>query len=810
MSLKNNLVILLSAIILSCSGNNYITDLKPGKYENFTLLPNGWKLTPAGKHIEVGDLPLNMVVTKNEKYAVITNSGTSEHSISIIDLENFTETQRYEIDKTWRGLELNEDESLLFVSGGNNNWIEIFEFANGKISIKDTIVLGDKYPKNKISVAGLALIEKSNILLAVTKEDNSLYFIDLSTKKILKQLEMEDKCFEVEYNSKNGLAYVSIWGIDKIAVIDVEKMEIITTIKTDEHPCEMVFDNSKKYLFVTNANLNTTSIIDLEKNKTIEKLSSSLKPNLPPGSTPNSIALSDAGRIFIANADNNYLSVFDISEIGESKSIGFIPTGWYPTSVRYLKKSGKILVASGKGLTSLPNPGGPFSTKEGYEGIEQYIGRMFKGNLSLIEPPSDEDLERYSAQVYENTPYYKKELSFEQSVISEEHNLIMSDKIQHVFYIIKENRTYDQIFGDLPQGNGDSTLCIFPEEVTPNHHKLVTSFTLFDNFYVDAEVSADGHNWSTAAYATDYTEKNWPVLYGRRGGSYDFEGGVRAAKPASGYIWDLVLDKGLIYRNYGEFVMRDPSNPKLMVGTDDYLTEHTCATFPGYNLNISDVLRYHMWKQDFDIQLNKGTIPNLSILRIGNDHTAGTREGLLTPTAYLAQNDNAVGRIVSDISNSPIWEKSIIFILMDDAQNGSDHVDAHRSVLIVVSPYIKRGYVDNTMYSTSSVLKTIELILGLPPMTQYDLSATPILAPITDIPDFSKYEYIEPKVDTSAVNLAGAYGQKRCEEMNLAVEDAIPDIEFNEIIWKAIKGADSEMPAPVRSAFVKINKENEE
>ena len=340
--------------------------------------------------------------------------------------------------------------------------------------------------------------------------------------------------------------------------------------------------------------------------------------------------------------------------------------------------------------------------------------------------------------------------------------MIRSDKIKHVFYIIKENRTYDQVFGDVKEGNGDSALCFFPEKITPNQHKLAEEFTLYDNFYDDAEVSASGHNWSTAAYATDYVEKLYPNNYSGRGQQYNFEGGSPIDAPSSGYIWNNVVNHHLSMRNYGEFTNEILSNKNVTyVGADSDLNIYTSHIYPCWDLNISDVYRYDQWAKEFDEYVKGDSLPDFSIMRLPNDHTAGTRKGSLTPKAYVASNDYAVGLVVQKISESKYWNSSIIFILEDDAQNGFDHVDAHRSTLLVISPYIKRHFVDHTMYSTSSVLKTIELTLGLPPMTQFDLSATPILFSISDSADFNSFKVIQPEIDINEKNTADAYDSKK-------------------------------------------------
>ncbi len=565
-SKMKKIISLTTASLLFYFGCSSIKHITPGNYGDFILLPNGWKLTPAGENIEIGELPLNLILTSDGKYAVSSNSGTGGHSLSLLDLERKNEIQRITVDKTWRGLCFNQDESHLFVSGGNNDNIYSFSFSPAGITLKDSFNL-QLDEKEKISVSGIACWTKKDYLLAVSKGSNSLYVFDIKERNVIKTIKLPAECYDILLNNEENFAYVSVWGGGSIARINLSTLEFDKNIPVGDHPCEMIISKDDKWLYVTNANNNSTSLVDLAKNEEKEKIISSLDVNAPYGSTPNSISFNGNETIlFVANADNNYIALFDISYPGKTKTLGFIPVGWYPTAVRFSKSLNSIITANGKGLSSKANPLGPKPGIDANDETSQYIGSLFSGTLSIIAFPDNEKLSQYSSQVFQNTPYVnKKSVKNNQNVISETFNGVKSKKIKHVFYIIKENRTYDQVFGDIPAGNGDSSLCLFPEKITPNQHKLAKEFTLFDNFYVDAEVSADGHNWSTSAYATDYVEKTWPVYYGGRGGSYDYEGGKKIASPSSGYIWNQVIDKNLGFRNYGEFVNAEGEKEKKYV-----------------------------------------------------------------------------------------------------------------------------------------------------------------------------------------------------------------------------------------------------
>ncbi len=355
----------------------------------------------------------------------------------------------------------------------------------------------------------------------------------------------------------------------------------------------------------------------------------------------------------------------------------------------------------------------------------------------------------------------------------------------------------------MPKGNGDTSLCIFGNKVTPNLHSIANEFVLLDNFYVDAEVSADGHNWSTAAYATDFIEKTWPTSYGGRGGNYDSEGEREIGDPRDGFIWDYCKRAGVSYRTYGEFAEYNKVNIKSLKG-------HSCIHSPSFDLDITDRFREKVWEHDFDSLLAVNQVPRFNSIRLSNDHTSGQRKGAISPIAAVADNDQGVGLLIEHLSKSPIWKESVVFVLEDDAQNGPDHIDAHRSPVYVAGPYVKRNAVMHSMYSTSGVLRTIELILGLPPMSQYDAAALPLYECFTAKPDVTPYAAKPAQVNMEQRNVADNKSSLRSEKFNFAKEDAVPDLDLNEVIWKYVKGEDAVLPAPKRSAFVILEKKKKD
>lgn len=777
-------------------------------------LPNGWSLTPVGSSLDLDDLPLNLVVSPGKKYLAVTNNGQSTQSLTLIDARSATILDTARVAKAYLGLAFSDDEKTLYASGGNDNVILTYAIENDRLVSREPIVLGKPWPV-KISPTGLALDDAAQRLYVVTKEDSALYICDTRSRQTLKRIPLGAAAYTCLLSPDKKELYISLWGGARVAIVNTETRSVTDEIGTNKNPNDLLLTRDGKYLYVANGNDNTVAVIDVSARRILETLTTSLFPDAPVGTTPNGLAFSeDENTLYIANADNNCLAVFDVSRKGRSRSNGFIPTGWYPTAVKVV--GSRLFVCNGKGLSSKPNPKGPNPSlakvpqekgpnPQAYTGRDQYIGGLFKGTLSVMDIPSGETLAAYSRVVYDNTPYSKAgELNAE----GEEGNPIPMkvgdpSPIKYVFYIIKENRTYDQVLGDMKEGNGDESLCLFPEKITPNQHALAREFVLLDNFYVDAEVSADGHNWSAAAYANDYVEKNWVTSYGGRGGTYDYEGSKDIAHPRDGFIWDHCERAGISYRTYGWFADGGKANIKTLEGK-------YAPTFKGYDLGYMDIHREEAWEKDFDSLLAVGKLPRLSTVRFGNDHTSGASVGRPTPYAAVADNDLAVGRFVEHLSKSSIWNESAVFILEDDAQNGPDHVDAHRSIAFVAGGFVKRGFVDHTMYSTSGMLRTIELILGLKPMSQYDAGATPMWRCFNKTADPTPFTARPANVDLNQKNVAVNKNSRRSDQFDLSIPDAIDDLIFSEIVWQTVRGEHSVMPAPRRGAFVRLTKGGEE
>ncbi|WP_462254300.1 bifunctional YncE family protein/alkaline phosphatase family protein [Ferruginibacter sp.] len=772
-------------------------------------LPNGWSLSPAGKSLPLGDLPLNMAISNSKKLMAVTNNGQSKQTLQLIDITTEKITDNIEIKKSWLGLHFSADEKYLYASGGNDNWILQYAVVNKKLKLKDSIKLGDKWP-NKISPAGIEIDDAANLMYVVTKDNNSLYIINLKNKSIVQQIKLNAEAYTCLLSADKKQLYISVWGDKKVAVFNTAEKKFTTSIDVGDHPNELCLSKNGIYLFVANANDNSVSVINTKQQKVIETLTASLYPDAPQGSATNGLALStDEKMLFIANADNNCLAVFDVSQPGNSKSEGFIPVGWYPTCVKVIGK--KIFVTNGKGFSSFANPDGPTPVKRRVkhqaddEDGPQYIGGLMKGTLSIITVPTEKQLTVYAQQVYKNTPYTKEKELLAKGEAGNPIPQKVGDKspIKYVFYIVKENRTYDQVLGDVKEGNGDTSLVLFGEKITPNQHKLVKEFVLLDNFYVDGEVSADGHNWSLGAYANDYLEKNWVTSYGGRGGTYDAEGTREIANNKGGFIWDHCKRAGVSFRTYGEFA--DDYKANIPV-----LENHFCKYYTSWDESVRDTTRVGQWKRDFDSLVAINALPQLNTLRLINDHTQGMSLNNPTPFAHVADNDLAVGMFIEYLSQSKVWNESVVFIVEDDAQNGPDHVDAHRTTAYVAGPHVKRNFVDHTPYTTSGMLRTMELILGLPPMSQYDAAATPMWRCFTATPNYAGFTALPSNVNLADKNTVNNILAERSAQFDFSKEDRAPDLEFSEVIWKGVKGLHSIMPAPKRAAFVKVSEEEDD
>jgi YVTN family beta-propeller protein len=577
----------------------------------------------------------------------------------------------------------------------------------------------------------------------------------------------------------------------------------------------------QRTLYVANANSDTVSVIDVGTQRVVETIPVTPDASLFFGSAPNALSLSKDGRkLFVANGGNNAVAVIALGQSSGAKSQveGFIPTAWYPGGV--INDGTYLYVANVKGLGSRD----PRPDKKGWN------SHYYLGTVSKVEIPEPGALQSQTRQVKEDARVPQMLRAWDKSGSRRQPAPVPArlgepSVFDHVVYIIKENRSYDQIFGDMPQGNSDPALCVFGREVTPNHHALAEEFVLLDNYYCNGVLSADGHAWAMEGYATDYLEKS----FGGFTRSYPFSGDDPLSFSPTGFIWDHVLLHGLSFRNYGEMAKTEtrPRDAKFVDIYQDFknqagkisfehdiqietLRRYSCPDSPGWQLRIPDVIRADVFLKEFARYEQQGDWPNLVIIFLPSDHTSGTRPGGPTPRAQVADNDLAVGRIVERISHSRFWSKTCIFAIEDDPQAGFDHVDGHRSVCLVASPYTKRGTVVSKFYNQTSVLHTMSRMFGIPPMNQMVALSPLMTSCFTSKPDLKPYQCRPNQIPVDELNKSTA--ELRGGELHWALKsleqpfdevDRADEDTLNRIIWHSVKGVDAPYPAELAGAHGK-------
>ena len=751
------------------------------------ILPNGWQLTPAGRQVPLSTLPMSIALTPDERHAVVLNGGFLPPTLSVIDTAAGLETARVPVKDAWHGLAFNAAGDKLYVGGGSEAAVFEFNFRDGKLTAGRVFPIRPAEQRRPSDHVGdVALSPDGRFLYVANLFRNRVTVMNASTGFVVREFATGFRPYRLLMSPSGKALFVSHWAESSIGVYSLDDGRLLEKAPVGPHPTDMLIrpestdelapaeassevssedpllDDSPitARLFVACANTNSVWSLGLTQSdrvRPLERIVVSPTPRAPAGSTPTALALGPQGRyLYVVTSDNNAVVVVDVSE-GRSRVAGAIPTGWYPTDVA-VTDDGTLLYLSGKGAGSYALPRGPDPTQRSAEA--DYVAARQTGSLGILPPPGPDELERLTRRVIDNSP-------FDESLLSDagvpEGNPIpnragLPSPIRHVIYVIKENRTYDQVLGDMEGGRGDPALAVFGKSVTPNHHKLSREFVLFDNFHTDGDVSADGLSWSVSAMATDFIQKLWPSYYGRRRKVFDFEGGDPTAIPPARYLWSNAIGAGLTVRNYGVWTASTKRGP---VVKDPGLTAHTARDFPPFDLDVPDAVRADVFLRDVARFEDSGELPRLILVRLPGDHTAGRAPGKLTARAMMAEHDYALGRLIEGVSRSRFWPETAIFVIEDDAQDGADHVDSHRSVALVASPYAKRGFVDSQRYSTTSVLRTIELILGLRPMTQFDAAAVPLWRAFRPEADPQPYEAVKPKISIDEKNPAGKGGKAR-------------------------------------------------
>lgn len=781
------------------------------------LLPNGWRVTPAGRPVPLrGDMPLAMAVTPDGKSLVTVTGGFHDEDVSVINLASGALTQSLDVDKAWAGLCFDPSGKTLFVAAGGgasqqflDGAAKTHELPPARLASFGQTVMrfgwdGSKVtPEGNVPVPSVTGKDRWTAGLAMGK-DGALYVTEMQEDAVCK---LTGPDFAAE--TKAAVGYrpyacalapdgrtlaVSNWGGASVSLVDPATMQERQRVAVGSHPNQLVWGRDGR-LYVACSGSNSVSVI--ARGKVLETIKTSLRPGDPVGSTPDALALSPDGKtLYAANADNNDVAVVDISDPKESVIRGFIPTGWYPSALAVSPDGRRLFIGTGKGLHFRANAvaDDPYTASSPYADGRKYdyIGGLLSGAVSIVAVPDPLKLAAYTRQVRADIPSppdLRENISGLPTALSH---------IKHVVYIIRENRTYDEVFGDITAGNGDPNLVLFGQKITPNAHALAARYVLLDNLYCNGEVSEDGHQWCDAAYATDFTERAYVDSYSDRG---EPDADDRLTESPAGYLWDNCRRHGISYYSYGEQAdfTSSPLLPPIFKGNRG-LAGHASADYAKFDwfTGPRDIGRADIFIRDLHTAEKSGRWPQFMVMSLPEDHTQGLEAGAFTPAADVGENDQALGKIVEAVSHSKFWPQTAIFVIEDDAQNGPDHVDAHRTVGLVISPYVRRG-ADDTMYTTASFVRTIELILGLPPMTQFDKDATPLFNSFTAAPDLLAYTALPPGVDLEARNPKTGPGAEASARLDFSAPDRADPDALNAILWNALKPG-RPMPAPVRSA----------
>jgi YVTN family beta-propeller protein len=769
------------------------------------MLFNGWKLTPAGRHVGVNSLPLKMVVSPDGKTLAVVCAGRW-CGVALIDLATEQASQWVPLRRTFNGLAFSKDGKTLYVSGGNSDLLYAMDFDGKRLKEEPRAIHLGASSEGGDFLTGLAVDPASGKVYVCNEAASEVWVVDPAAGKVEAKWRTGANPYTCALGADGCYLFVSNWGERSVSAFSLKTGKQVARINVGVRPNEMAVSRDGR-MFVACAGDNSVHVIrtgapaDTDRDaKTdasappptdaLEILSTSLYESSPEGSTPCAVAVSPDGKsLFVANADNNDVMVADLADHEASRVVGFVPAGWYPSSVATDGK--KLFVANGKGLSSSPSFPSTRPSPITVGGIKFDAPQWtLSGSVSVIDPPSPEKLAAYTKQVREDSPYTPETLKASaqpnESVIPSKIGL--DCPIKHVLYIIKENRTYDQVLGDMTDaagkrmGNGDPNLAMFGENITPNQHELARQYVLLDNFYCNAEVSVDGHAWCDLGIANDFNQKQWITKYLKHG---TLPGNAELHATIAGAIWDACRRNHVSLKCYGEGAWAVPNADR--------------GTWP--DKKDRDMEKVDGWIKDLHTCEKSGKMPQFMIMALPENHTRGTSPGAFTPQSMVASNDIAVGKIVEAFSKSPFWKESAIFIVEDDAQNGPDHVDAHRTVALVVSPFTKRGVVDSTHYTQVSMLRTMELILGLPPLTQYDAAATPMFNAFGKTSQEMPYAVRQPKVDLLAKNEKNAPGAEASARMDFDEVDEAPEDALNRILWAATMGPATPYPVPVHRAL---------
>ena len=743
-----------------------------------TTLPTQWRIRgPEGAVATVGTLPAGVTLSPDGGELVELEAGFNRPALRVFDAATLHQVRSIPLTGAF-GPPLRD-------ADGNGVWVGIagaFQEQIAHVDVARGVVDRDVSLTLPFFPAALARAGDGTIAVAGDLADK-VAFVDPVAERVIGTVSVGNHPAALAFAADGTTLFVADRGASQVDVVDARTRSVRARIAVGLHPAALATDG--RTVYVADTDDDDVAVVDAASQRVTARVRVPVLPMDAVGASPNALAI-DGDRLYVTCGAANAVAVFRRNADGLTP-VGAIPTGWYPTAVAVDRAHGVLYVADGKGESGHANPryaSTPAPGRPANPAPSPYVAANLVGSIRRIAIPDDAALAGGLREVRALAQHERVPRS----------PIVRADgPIRHVIYVIKENRSYDQVLGDVAGADGDASLALFGESVTPNQHAIARRFGVFDRFFENAHVSADGHNWSTAAFANDYLEKAWPQNYGNRRPMYDFEDAAGASVPHGRYLWDDAVAQGVTLRNYGEFATAGPSKPTPVSVSDDALRARTDRDFPTFDLDVRDVDRFTEWKREFDAFERTRTLPRLEIVRFIRDHTSGTRPGVETPVAMVADNDLAVGRLVDAVSHSPDWPSTAIFVIEDDAQNGPDHVDEQRAPFLLASPYAAGG-VQHAAYTQASVLRTIEVLLGLPPMSSYDAGARPLSAAFRATPNVQPFDALPARVDVHAKNSATAYRAADSARLDFAHADRVDDGTLNDILWHAVKGARATPP----------------
>jgi YVTN family beta-propeller protein len=768
----------------------------PALARRASLLPTQQRIRAIGKEVDLGLFPTGAALSADGRLMLVTNNGFLYQSVTAVDTETL-QVKDLRMGAVARnvlfiGVALSPDGYTGYASGHTegsyNDVIYPVTIGPGPTLARSAAIV---LPRGSFP-AGLAMSRDGSRLYIAENLADKLGVVDTQAKTLIAEIPVGRQPWNVALHPTLPQAYVTNRVDRTVSVVDTETMSVIATVPTGSGPNAVAVSPNGAKIFVADAHSDDLTVFDVNAPESVRRISLLPFEGALPGSSPNALAFApDGSRLYVANGwDNAIIVVSPQSE----QIIGGIPTGWYPTAIAVSPDNRRLYVSNMKGSRTFPRTRHrqPLDTM-----VNLVFGGTYgvKGTLSVLPVPSDRQLRLLGQRVRQNNgfdtgrrPGYRGAAAAPCFPIPCQPG--DPTPIKHVVFIVRENKTYDQDLGDLPQGDGEPSLVLYGRDITPNLHKLVEEFVLMDHFYADSEKSEPGHQWTTASIDTDYVEKTWPAASsdGRPddiGVHADENYVMPVAAPEGGYWFDNCHDHGVSFRIYGEFLRADDDGEPF-----DYWVANHSPDYPIFNLDIPDQHRFDVWKAEFDQQVQNGTVPQFTYMTLPNDHTKGTGTGIPDPRSFVADNDLATGKVVEAISNSSVWPETAIFILEDDPQSGADHIDSHRTIGAVISPYVRRHYVTHTRFDMASMHRTMELILGLPPMSQFDQMAVPMRELFTDTPDLTSYTAVPASFPFTLTR--ASRGAALSAQQDWSTPDRVPDALLNQLLWDYLKGPDSQ------------------